>query len=334
MPAAALPTTGIFFPSSELATVYHQLLQSKSQRTWKIPLPLSPSRGLPPAAFRHLESRHFPRQHLKLKRGGRPLERNVTLDLVTFALLGKTEKTAEKERPGYCPKRTRVLAKRRSYLPQVTILEMDFGGLISSCTGTGLPRRSPRRKHLLRSSGEKKQGRGGKRGLFAVVFCLESGWSRGPSAAAPPNSHRKEEIILHGDKRYRRQKQQFRERTAWPPDDVRLLEATARLKSSRDAVFVKGDSASSSPKDNFIRRSALLSIKTRTGWKFPSCQPHAGSPRLRLPLREGCAPPRSELLRAWLAPSEMKSPRFVGARWKLRALYRRSSSAQPQPLLL
>lgn len=173
-----------------------------------------------------------------------------------------------------------------------------------------------------------KQGRGGKRGLFAVVFCLESGWSRGPSAAAPPNSHRKEEIILHRDKRYRRQKQQFGERIAWPPDDVRLLEATARLKSSRDAVFMKRDSASSSPKDNFIWRSALLSRKTKTGWKFPSCQPHAGSPRLRLPLREGCAPPRSELLRSWLAPSEMKSPRFVGTRWKLRELYRHSSSAR------
>lgn len=189
---------------------------------------------------------------------------------------------------------------------------------------------SPRWKHLLCSSGE-KPGQGGKRGLFAVVFCLESGWSRGPSAAAPPNSHRKKEIILHRDKQRWRQEQQFRERIAWPLHDVTLLEATARLKSSQDAVFMEQDSASSSPKDNFIWRFALLSIKTELDGN--SREPHAGSPQLSLLLQGGCTLPCSEP-RPWLAPSRMKPPGLVGTRQKSQGTSQALQLHMPQPLLL
>ena len=78
---------------------------------------------------------------------------------------------------------------------------MDFGGLTSFRTVTGYSS-TLQDKNICSAAVERKQGRGGKRGLFAAVFCLESGWSRGPSAAAPPNSHRKKEIILHRDKQY------------------------------------------------------------------------------------------------------------------------------------
>lgn len=57
------------------------------------------------------------------------------------------------------------------------------------CTGPALSKGT---------AAESKQGREG-RGMFAAVFCLEPGCSRGLSAAAPPDSHRKEGIILHRD---------------------------------------------------------------------------------------------------------------------------------------
>lgn len=56
-----------------------------------------------------------------------------------------------------------VLAKQHSYLPQVTILEMDFGGLAAFRAFSGYPS-TLRDETICAAAAERKRGRGGKRG--------------------------------------------------------------------------------------------------------------------------------------------------------------------------